>query len=126
MLISHAMAAQLENSSWIRRMFEAGLQLRRERGVENVYDFSLGNPDLEPPEAVMTALRRVAAENRPHSHAYMPNAGYPEVREIIARRLAARSGVSYTAADILMTNGAAGAINTLLKEIGRASCRERV
>ena len=117
MLISHAMAAQLENSSWIRRMFEAGLQLRRERGVENVYDFSLGNPDLEPPEAVMTALRRVAAENRPHSHAYMPNAGYPEVREIIARRLAARSGVSYTAADILMTNGAAGAINTLLKSI---------
>src|SRR5690242_19266448 len=117
MLISHAMAAQLENSSWIRRMFEAGLQLRRERGVENVYDFSLGNPDLEPPEAVMSALRRVAAENRPHSHAYMPNAGYPEVREIIARRLAARSGVSYFAADILMTNGAAGAINTLLKAI---------
>ena len=117
MIISEAMTGQVERSSWIRRMFEAGIQLRRERGAENVFDFSLGNPDLDPPEAVIAALRRVVAENEPHSHGYMPNAGYPEVREVIARRLAARSGVPYTAADILMTNGAAGAINTLLKAI---------
>src|SRR5690348_13367840 len=117
MLISNAMAGQIERSSWIRRMFEAGVQLRRERGAENVFDFSLGNPDVEPPEGVMAALGRVVRENRPRSHAYMPNAGYPEVRETIARRLAARSGAPYTAADILMTNGAAGAINTLLKAI---------
>jgi aspartate aminotransferase len=107
----------MERSSWIRRMFEIGIQLRRERGPENVFDYSIGSPDVEPPEAVIAALRRVVRENRPHSHAYMPNAGYPQVRERIAERLAARSGVSYTAADILMTNGAAGAINTILKAV---------
>src|SRR5262249_17531295 len=79
--------------------------------------FSIGNPDLEPPDAVLEALRRIALDSSPHTHAYMPNAGYPEVRDSIARRLAARSGVPYTAADIIMTTGAAGAINTVLKAI---------
>ena len=77
MSISKAIAEQMERSSWIRRMFEIGIQMRRERGAENVFDFSLGNPEVEPPESVMEALRRVVAENRPHSHGYMPNAGYP-------------------------------------------------
>jgi aspartate aminotransferase len=111
------MAEQMERSSWIRRMFEIGIQMRQERGPENVFDFSIGNPDVEPPPAVIEALRRVAGANRPHTHGYMPNAGYPEVRERIAERLRARSGVPYTAADILMTSGAAGAINTVLKAI---------
>src|SRR5215468_3648624 len=115
--ISHAIAEQMENSSWIRRMFEIGIQLRKERGAENVFDFSIGNPDLSPPARVIDALRRVAEENRPHSHGYMPNAGYPEVREKIAARLRERSGAPYTAADIVMTAGAAGAINTVLKAI---------
>src|SRR5579863_10423344 len=75
--ISRAIAEQMERSSWIRRMFEIGLQLRRERGAENVFDFTLGNPDVEPPEAVIAALRRVVARNSLRSHAYMPNAGYP-------------------------------------------------
>jgi len=117
MNISHAIAEQMENSSWIRRMFEIGIQLRKERGAENVFDFSIGNPDLSPPARVIDALRRVAEENRPHSHGYMPNAGYPEVREMIAARLRERSGAPYTAADIVMTAGAAGAINTVLKAI---------
>ena len=104
-------------SSWIRRMFEIGVQLRRERGAENVFDFSIGNPDVEPPDAVIAALHRVVAENRPRTHSYMPNAGYPEVRATIARRLAERTGIPFTADDILMTNGAAGAINTVLKAI---------
>ena len=117
MTISRAIAQQMEHSSWIRRMFEIGVQLRRERGAENVFDYSIGNPEVEPPEAVMAALRRVVAENRPRSHAYMPNAGYPEVRATMARRLAERSGIPFTADDILMTNGAAGAINTILKAI---------
>ena len=98
-------------------MFEIGLQLRKERGAENVFDFSIGNPDVEPPEAVIDALRRVTAENRPRSHGYMPNAGFPEVRAVIAQRLAARTGIPFTAADILMTTGAAGAINIVLKSI---------
>jgi aspartate aminotransferase len=117
MTISHAIAEQMERSSWIRRMFEIGIQLRQERGAENVFDFSIGNPDLEPPAAVVEALRHVVEVNRPHSHGYMPNAGYPEVRETIASRLRTRSGVPYTSADILMTTGAAGAINTVLKAI---------
>ena len=111
------MTEQVENSSWIRRMFEAGVQLRRERGADNVFDYSIGNPDVEPPAAVIDALRRIVAENRLRSHGYMPNAGYPEVREKIAERLRERSGVPYTAADIVMTTGAAGAINTVLKAI---------
>lgn len=117
MAIARRVAEQLERASWIRRMFEIGLQLRRERGAENVYDFSLGNPEVEPPETVIAALRRVVTENRPHSHGYMPNAGFPEVRETIATRLAARTGVTFRGEDILMTNGAAGAINVVLKSI---------
>jgi aspartate aminotransferase len=117
MSISRAIAEQMEHASWIRRMFEIGLELRRERGPENVFDFTLGNPDVEPPEPVIAALRRVVAENRPRSHAYMPNAGYPEVRDTIARGLAGRTGLPFTAADVIMTVGAAGAINIVLKSI---------
>jgi len=117
MSISRTVAGQLERASWIRRMFEIGIQLRRERGAGRVFDFTLGNPDVEPPEAVLAALRRVASESRPRSHGYMPNAGFPEVRETLARRLAARTGLPFTAAHILMSNGAAGALNAVLKSI---------
>jgi aspartate aminotransferase len=98
-------------------MFEIGIQLRQERGAENVFDYSLGNPEVEPPEAVLAALRRVIDENRPHSHGYMPNAGFPQVRRAIADHLAERTGIPFTANDIIMTNGAAGAINVVLKSI---------
>jgi aspartate aminotransferase len=107
----------MEGSSWIRRMFEIGVLLRRERGAENVFDYTLGNPDVEPPEAVIAALRRVVAEERPLSHGYMPNAGFPDVRAAIARGLAERSAIPFTGEDVIMTVGAAGAINTVLKSI---------
>jgi aspartate aminotransferase len=115
--ISRAIAEQMDRASWIRRMFEIGIQLRKERGAENVFDFSLGNPDVEPPAAILDALRRVAAESRPHSHGYMPNAGFPEVRSRIAGRLAERTGIPFRSDDIIMSNGAAGALNTVLKAI---------
>src|SRR5579872_5673820 len=117
MSVSRAIAEQMERSSWIRRMFEIGLQLRRERGADNVFDYTLGNPDVEPPAAVIDALRRVVAENRPHSHGYMPNAGYPEVRAVLARGLGERTGIPFESGDLIMTGGAAGAINTILKSI---------
>ena len=117
MSISRAAAEQMERSSWIRRMFEIGLELRRERGAENVFDFTLGNPDVEPPEAVIAALRRIVAENLPRSHGYMPNAGFPRVRSAVARSLAARTGLPFAAQDLIMTVGAAGAINIVLKAI---------
>ena len=98
-------------------MFEIGIQLRKERGADNVFDFSIGNPDVEPPAAVIAALRRVVAEDRPRSHGYMPNAGFPEVRATIAGSLEARTGIAFTADDVLMTTGAAGAINIVLKSI---------
>ena len=98
-------------------MFEIGIQLRKERGAENVFDFSLGNPEVEPPEIVIQTLRRVVAENRPHSHGYMPNAGFPEVRAAVAAALARRTGMTFAADDVIMTNGAAGAINLVLKSI---------
>jgi aspartate aminotransferase len=117
MPISKAIAKQLENSSWIRRMFEEGARLKRERGADAVFDFSIGNPDVDPPPAVMDALRRVVAGNRPGSHGYMPNPGYHEVRETIAAKLRRETGLSFTAEDIFMTVGSAGACNVILKSI---------
>ena len=117
MSISRAIARQMERSSWIRRMFEIGIQLRRERGAENVFDFTLGNPDVEPPGAVIDTLRHICAVNSPRSHGYMPNAGFPEVRSVLAQRLADRTGLAFTADDVIMSNGAAGAINTVLKAL---------
>ncbi|HJT88208.1 MAG TPA: pyridoxal phosphate-dependent aminotransferase [Bryobacteraceae bacterium] len=117
MRVAQTVTAQMERASWIRRMFEIGLELRKERGAENVFDYTLGNPDVEPPEEVIDALRRVVTENRQRSHGYMPNAGFPEVRAAIARHLTGRTGVEFSNEDVLMTTGAAGAINIVLKSI---------
>lgn len=114
-IIAHTIKDQLERASWIRRMFEEGIRLKAERGPENVYDFTLGNPEVEPPPALLAALARVVAEGRPHG--YMPNAGFPPVRERLAGRLCQATGLPYTADHILMTVGSAGAINTFLKSI---------
>jgi len=116
-MISRSITGQMERNSWIRQMFEIGVRLRQEWGAERVFDFSLGNPDVEPPAAVQETLERVAASQVPHSHGYMPNAGFPEVRASIARGLAARTGVPFSGEDVIMTNGASGAINTVLKAI---------
>jgi len=117
MTVSKTIAAQLENASWIRRMFEEGVRLKRERGADAIFDFSLGNPDIEPPPAVLDALRRVAAGNRPGSHGYMPNPGYPEVRQAVAKKLRRETGLEFTAEDVFMTVGSAGACNVILKSI---------
>lgn len=117
MPIANTISEQLERASWIRRMFEEGAKLRRERGAENVFDFTLGNPDVEPPPEVLETLRRVVAANRPGSHGYMPNAGYMQVREVIAAKLRRETGLDFTADDIFMTVGSAGACNVILKSI---------
>jgi aspartate aminotransferase len=101
MTIASTITQQLQNSSWIRRMFEEGIRLKAERGADKVFDFSLGNPDPEPPEAITKALQKIALENRQRSHAYMPNAGFPEVRETMAARMSRATGLPYTAEHIL-------------------------
>jgi aspartate aminotransferase len=98
-------------------MFEEGERLRRERGPDSVFDFTLGNPDMEPPPAVIGAAISALQEARPRSHAYMPNAGFPEVRRRIAEKLSAATRLPYTESHILMTVGAAGGMNTALKAI---------
>jgi len=117
MPVANSIARQLENASWIRRMFEEGVRLKRERGADAVFDFSLGNPDVEPPPAVLDALRRVVAGNRAGSHGYMPNPGFAEVRKAVAGKLRHETGLDFTAEDVFMTVGAAGACNVILKSI---------
>src|SRR5262244_3672576 len=116
-MISKVVADNLTRASWIRRMFEEGARLKLERGADKVFDFTLGNPEIEPPPAVLEAARRVLDSDARHLHAYMPNAGHPEVRAAVARRLAAVTGLPYAANHVLMTVGAGAALNTVLKAI---------
>ena len=117
MLVSKAVSDNLTRASWIRRMFEEGARLKQERGADKVFDFTLGNPEIEPPAAVLAAARRVLDSDVRHLHAYMPNAGHPKVRDAVARRVSAATGLSYTADHILMTVGAGAALNTVLKAL---------
>src|SRR5436305_10230608 len=116
-MISKAVTENLATASWIRRMFEEGARLKQERGADKVFDFTLGNPEIEPPPAVLAAARRVLDSKEPHLHAYMPNAGHPRVREAVAKRVSAATGLAYTANHILMTVGAGAALNTVLKAL---------
>jgi len=117
MIVSEQISKQIENASWIRRMFEEGIRLKEERGADNIFDFTLGNPTESPPEEVQAALRKLAEQNVPGSHSYMPNAGFPQVRRCIAESLKQDTGVPFTENHILMTVGCAGAMNTILKAL---------
>ena len=117
-VLSQEIAGAIQNSSWIRRMFEAGIELKKKFGAENVYDFSLGNPDLPSPSAVKTALAGIAATvDQPLALGYMPNAGYPEVRAKLAAALAAEQVCEVGAGQVILTCGAAGALNALFRAI---------
>src|SRR5215475_9262708 len=116
-IVSRAVTDNLARASWIRRMFEEGARLKQERGADKVFDFTLGNPEIEPPPAVLAAARRVLESDAPHLHAYMPNAGHARVRDAVAGRLRAATGLPYTANHVLMTVGAGAALNTVLKAL---------
>lgn len=117
MSISQKVQNAIERSSWIRRMFEEGAALVAEHGAENVYDFTLGNPSVEPPAAFQRELRRIVAQPDVGMHRYMNNAGYEETRAAVAEHIADNSGVSVNASHIVMTCGAGGALNVTLKTI---------
>jgi aspartate aminotransferase len=117
MVIAKQIEQQLGQSSFIRKMFEEGIRMIAERGAENVFDFSLGNPSENPPPGVLRTFQNLAERNMPGSHGYMPNSGYPQAREVVARRLKEATGIAFTGSNILMTVGCAGAMNTALKAI---------
>jgi aspartate aminotransferase len=103
--------------SWIRRMFEEGIAMKKQFGAENVFDLSLGNPVMEPPPEFRRELKRLANHPYKGMHGYMLNAGYPETRAAVAAQLTKETGIKLTEKDVIMSVGAAGAINVALKTI---------
>ena len=117
-LLSSQMSAYLGNSSWIRKMFEAGIELRKEFGDENVFDFSLGNPDLPPPAKVQKSLENIAGHILdPFSLGYMPNGGYVQLREVLADKLSKEQGVNIPMSNVIATCGAAGGLNVFFRTV---------
>lgn len=116
-MISNKILNNLTRSSWIRAMFDEGEKLRKIYGAENVYDFSLGNPDVEPPVEVKNALKELIMEDKPGMHNYMSNAGYTDVRETVAEHLKKETGVPLTYENVVMSVGAGGALNVVFKTI---------
>jgi aspartate aminotransferase len=114
---SKKIQASIERSSWIRKMFEEGNLRRVKYGAENVFDFSLGNPDLPPPARFPEVLKDLINDPSPGRHAYMPNAGLLETRQAVADYLSKYNRPSFTPDDIVMTVGAGGALNVVLKTI---------
>lgn len=107
-----------ESSSWIRKMFEKGKELKRQFGKENVFDFSLGNPDLPVPEKFIDELKKYAENPKTKSaHGYMPNPGYPQARKSVAEKISEEQNYEISYESVIMTCGAAGALNVSLKSL---------
>ncbi|MDR2943316.1 MAG: pyridoxal phosphate-dependent aminotransferase [Treponema sp.] len=117
MAIAHAVKDALASSSMIRKMFEEGIQLRKQHGADNVFDFSLGNPDIDPPPVFHEVFVKLAQEDEKGSHGYMQNAGYTHVREALAKKVCREQNVNIDGSYIVMTVGAAGGLNTVFKTI---------
>jgi aspartate aminotransferase len=117
MAVADKIKQMMEKSSWIRRMFEAGAELKARYGGDKVCDFSLGNPNLVPPSQFKETLIKLARENIPGKHAYMPNAGYPAVRRAVADYIQDEYGIGLKADNVIMTCGAGGGLNVVLKAI---------
>jgi aspartate aminotransferase len=107
----------MELGSWIRRMFEEGIAMKKKFGEENIYDLSLGNPVMEPPPEFKREIKRLANHPYKGMHGYMVNAGYPETRAAVAEQLKKETGINLTENDVIMAVGAAGALNVALKTI---------
>jgi aspartate aminotransferase len=117
MSVAKKIAESSCRSSWIREMFEEGARLGQIYGCDNVFDFSIGNPNLEPPEEFQRVMRELVADRTPGVHGYMSNAGYPETRAAVAAYLSTDQGVELQGGHIVMTCGAGGALNVMLKAI---------
>lgn len=117
-ILADSVAGYMQNASWIRRMFEAGGQLKARYGADKVYDFSLGNPDLPAPPAVAKGLREFAAHaEEPFAFGYMPNGGFAWAREKLAAHLSKEQGVPLAADAVILGCGAAGMFNAFLRAV---------
>lgn len=117
MPVAKKIAEAAQHSSWIRQMFEEGARLAATHGKDKVFDFSIGNPNLEPPAQFRQVLEEVVRDPAPGMHGYMSNAGYPFARAAVAEYLAGDQGVPVTADHVVMTVGAGGSLNVILKAI---------
>ncbi len=117
MSVSKKMQVSIDNSSWIRKMFTEGAKRKAKYGAENVFDFSIGNPNLDPPARFKQVLVEQAMDSSPGVHAYMDNAGFNGVRQAVADHLSKHNRPDFTANDIVMTVGSGGGLNVVLKTI---------
>jgi aspartate aminotransferase len=117
MPVAKKIQASIEKSSWIRKMFEEGMVRKAKYGAENVFDFSIGNPNLEPPAKFKEVLLDLAADTTTGVHGYMPNAGHLETRKAVAEYLSKHNRQAFSPDDVVMTVGAGGGLNVVLKTI---------
>lgn len=117
MSVAKKISAVMQQSSWIRKMFEEGARLKAQHGADKVFDFSLGNPNVAPPEKFHETLRDAVTSCGLGDHCYMPQTGFPQVCDAVAAYLAEEQGVATECADVVMTCGAAGALNVILKAL---------
>jgi aspartate aminotransferase len=117
MSISRQIEKSIEGSSWVRQMFEKGIELKKQFGEDQVCDLTLGNPVFEPPVQVTDVLGDLIRQETPGVHRYMPNPGFPDTRSFIADQLKKETSLNFTAADITMSVGAGGGLNVVLRTI---------
>ncbi len=117
MPVSKSINEALNRGSFIRKMFEEGRRLKQQYGADNVFDFSLGNPDVPPPPEFQKVLEEEARRTDPMIHGYMANAGYEETRAAVAATYSSGVGLPFEAGNIVITSGAGGAMNVVLKSI---------
>ena len=115
--VAQRMIELMENTSWIRMMFEQGLRLAAVHGADKVYDLSIGDPNVEPPEEFQRVLEEIAVDCTPKIHGYMPNAGYGDTRNAIAEYLSQDHGMTISGQNVVMTTGAGGALNVIFRTI---------
>ena len=117
-MISNEMKKNIQGSSLIRAMFEEGNRLAKIYGRENVFDFSLGNPNVEPPQEIKKAIIDILnTETAMDVHGYMSNSGYSDVRGLVAQSINDKFGTAFTEKNIIMTVGAAGGLNVIFKTL---------
>lgn len=117
MAVAEKMSKFMENSSWIRKMFEEGGRLKKIHGEDKVFDFSLGNPNVPPPDIVREKLIELAKSEEPGKHAYMPNTGLLSTRMAMSAYFCKEYCVSMAHEQVVVTCGAAGGLNIIFKAL---------